>query len=100
MQKYKVEIPRCVFEELEGFARFIAEHSVKAALEWYDHMEEKIQSLDTSPARCPVAEESQYFDYEIRHLIVGSYRVLFRIHQDSVKILHVFHGKMERKPID
>ena len=98
MRKYKVEIPDSVFVELEEQALFIAQDSVDAALKWYDHMEAKIKTLETSPARCPVAEESQYFNFEIRHLIIGNYRVLFRIDGTTVKVLHIRGGAQERRP--
>lgn len=100
MRKYKIKIPRVVFEDLEECALYIAEDSVKAAFEWYELMQQKINSLETSPMRCPIAEESKYFGYEIRHLIVGNYRILFSIYQDAgvVRILHIYHGARERKP--
>ena len=97
MQTYNLEIPDTVFAELEEQAFYIAQDSVDAALKWYDLMEEKIQTLQTLPARCAVAEESRYVDFEIRQLIVGNYRVLFRIEGTTVKILHVRGSKQERK---
>ena len=97
MQTYNVEIPDTVFAELEEQAFYIAQDSVDAALKWYDLMEEKIQTLQTLPARCAVAEESRYCDFEVRQLIVGNYRVLFRIESTTVKILHVRGSKQERK---
>lgn len=97
MQKYNVEIPDTVFAELEEQAFYIAQDSVDAALKWYDLMEEKIQTLQTLPARCAVAEESRYFDFEVRQLIVGNYRVLFHIEGTTVNILHVRGSKQDRK---
>ncbi|MEW5928672.1 MAG: hypothetical protein AB1941_14485 [Gemmatimonadota bacterium] len=31
----------------------------------------------------------------MRHRIVGSYRVLFTIHEDHVHVLHVRHGRQD-----
>lgn len=33
----------------------------------------------------------------IRHLIVGDYRALYLIRGDTVEVLHVRHGRMDRK---
>ena len=49
------------------------------------------------PERCPKATESQYFDFEVRHLLSGNYRVLFRVIDDRVLILD-FKGGREFKP--
>jgi plasmid stabilization system protein ParE len=95
---YKIEVAPSVIEELEEIALYIALDKPPAALAWYEGMEKRIKSLETSPLRCPVAEESQYFDYEIRKLIVGNYRILFRVDGLIVKILHVLGGAQEREP--
>jgi plasmid stabilization system protein ParE len=44
------------------------------------------------PERCSLAAESPVLGHEIRHLIVGSYRVLFTVRGDAVYVLHVRHG--------
>ncbi|MEM7773399.1 MAG: type II toxin-antitoxin system RelE/ParE family toxin [Cyanobacteria bacterium P01_A01_bin.37] len=97
MQKYNVDIPDTVLAELEEQAFYIAQDSVEAALRWYDLIEEKIQTLEMLPARCSIAEESRYFDFEVRQLIVGNYRILFRIDGKTVKILHLRGSRQERK---
>jgi plasmid stabilization system protein ParE len=98
MQSYKLEVAPIVVEEIREIALFIAQDSVVEALKWADYVEEKIQSLASLPFHCPVAEESQHFPYEIHHLIIGNYRVLFRIDDKTVKVLHVRSGRMARKP--
>ena len=98
MQHYKVEVPPSVIEELEEIALYIAQDKPQSALAWYENMERRINSLETSPMRCPIADESQYFDYEIRHLILGNYRVLFRIDVLTVKVLHIRGGAQDYKP--
>ena len=49
------------------------------------------------PERCSEAPESQYFTYVIRQLVIGDYRVLFRVVGDTVRILD-FKGGRENKP--
>lgn len=45
--------------------------------------------LKRFPASCPIAPESAESDQEIRHYIIGRYRVLFSIDGDSVIVLRL-----------
>ena len=97
MQTYKVRIPPSVIAELEDNFDYIAKDSMTNAVRWYRNIQEKILSLQENPRRCPIAIESRYRSYEIRHLIVRPYRVLFRIRGDTVEVLHVRHGSRKRE---
>ena len=97
MPIYKVRIPPSVITELEDNFDYIAKDSITNAVRWYRNIQEKILSLQENPRRCPIAIESRYRSYEIRHLIVGQYRVLFRIRDDTVEVLHVRHGNRKRE---
>jgi len=96
MQVYKIYLPQAVEEEIERQAFYIAQDKPLAALQWYDDIHEKIVTLKTSPHRCPKAPESQYFDFEIKHLLVGSYRILFRIEDNTVIILYLKGGRQNK----
>lgn len=100
MARFKVEIPPHVEHEIEHYVDFIAQDNVEAALKWFQKLETRIYSLDQNPKRCPVAFESRFHEYEIRNLVIGNYRVLFRVEGKTVQILHLKHGKMERKKIE
>ena len=84
-------------DEIENISDYIADDSIDNALRWYDHIKEKIQSLETMPDRCPKAPESELVDFVIFHLIVGNYRVLYRIEGDTVQVLHVRGWGQENK---
>ncbi len=99
MQTFKVNIPGYVIDEIEYYVDIIAEDSVDRALKWYQDIEDRIYTLDENPERCPVADESRFHDYEIRNLIFGNYRILYRLQGDIVQILHVKHGAQERQPV-
>ncbi len=98
MPKFKVNIPHSVIDEIEYYVERIAEDSVTHAIKWYQEIEQKIYTLDEFPARCPIADENQFYDFEIRHLIFGDYRIIFRIEDTTVQILYVKHCAQERKP--
>ena len=97
MKKYKIEFSQESKRELEGFYLYIKEDSRQNAINWYFGMRDKIDTLDQSPARCPYADENDFHLYEVRNLIIGNYRVLFRIEGLTVQILHIKHGKMKRE---
>lgn len=97
MKSYDIDLPQSVKNIIREQALFIALDKPQAALEWYDDIFEKLETLSTFPERCPKAPESQYFEFEVRHLIIGAYRVLFRIIDHTVLILD-FKGKREYKP--
>jgi len=67
---------------------YIKKDSPISALNWYQEIYQKIQSLSSLPLRCPLAPENDFFGEEIRHLIVQNYRILYTPTEDTVYILH------------
>lgn len=92
MARYRVEVTEPAYLEIEETENWIASDSPVAAERWAAGLLEALRSLDTMPARCPLAPESQDHAEEIRQLIYGRYRALFTIRPDRVVILHVRHG--------
>ena len=64
---------------------------------WYLGLIEAIEKLDELAERCPIAPEDVDIQRGIRHLIVGDYRVLYVIEGDVVSVLHIRHGRHDRK---
>jgi len=93
---FRIEIAPEAGKEIEEIYLYIAEDSPDNAARWYFAIHDKIQTLKDSPNRCPLAFENRFYDYEIRNLIFGSYRVIFRVQEKVVQILHVKHGARER----
>lgn len=81
--------------EMEEAFRWIADQAPASAVKWFNGLQVAIQSLESFPERCPLAEESQAFEMEIRQLLygkrVGAYRILFTINRDAVHVPHVRH---------
>jgi plasmid stabilization system protein ParE len=71
---------------------YIHERAPLAADEWLKGLRSALESLSALPERCPLAPENDVFDEEIRQLIYGSYRILFTILDDTVRVLHVRHA--------
>ncbi len=62
------------------------EQTVKWAKEFYSICRKRLSQF---PATCPVAPESAEFDTTIRQLLIGRYRVLFIIEENTVEIIYV-----------
>lgn len=97
-----VILPQAEADIAEAFT-YLAEHSPQAAGRWYRLVREAIESLAEMPARCPLAPETVKLGFEIRQLLYGQrrglYRIAFRIVEDvqEVHVLAVRHGA--RKPL-
>ncbi len=61
-------------------------------MHWYPGLVEAIAKLDVMAERCPIAPEDADLQLGIRHLIVGNYRVLYRINGQQVDVLHIRHS--------
>ncbi len=97
MKQYRIEIKPTAENDLTTRYHQIAADSPQIALNWYLTIIESIEKLDVMAERCPIAPEDTDLKQGIRHLIVGNYRVLYRIYDDIVEVLHVRHGAMDRK---
>jgi plasmid stabilization system protein ParE len=62
------------------------------AINWYLDIYSKIQSLASLPLRCPLAPENDFFQAEIRHLLIHNYQIIYTVPVDTVYILHARHG--------
>src|SRR5262245_32999910 len=97
---YRVIIQPRARLELEQAYRWISEHSPGRGARWLDGIQEAIDSLAIHPERCPLAPESKASRMEVRQLLYGKrrgiYRIVFFIGTDRVHILSVRHGARQR----
>ncbi len=90
MKKYRIDTSTGNAEtDIDKIFDFIELDSPQNAVNWYFKLKEKIQTLETMPERCPKAPENEFSDFTIYHLITGNYRILYRIEDDVVQVLHV-----------
>lgn len=94
--KYRVKIGARAKRDLESVVEWIAEDSESAARQWYGRVREAIQTLERFPERCPLAPESGFVSREIRQLLHGTrrnmYRILFTLEGKNVHVLHIRHA--------
>lgn len=93
---YNIVIPPTIQGKIREQALYIAEDKPSAALKWYDDIYDGIYSLADFPNRCPLAPENAHFFFELRHLIVGNYRILFRVDGDTVAVLDFKEGHQQK----
>ena len=94
---YRVIIEPTAAAGIRAAAAWYAQNASPAvAARWYNGLIKEIETLRTSPRRHPRADEDEDFAEEIRVLMYGKrrgiYRVLFTIRDDAVHILYVRHG--------
>lgn len=70
----------------------IAEDSPSAARQWYRALRTKISDLSEMPRRYALAPEAEELGSELRQFHHYSHRVIFRVRNDAVEILRVYHG--------
>jgi toxin ParE1/3/4 len=102
---FRVEVSPQAFEDLAAIAAYIRQNgSFESAQRWFNGIVAAIGTLHEAPFRCPLAEESQLLQAEVRVLLYGRrdrrYKVYFGIDQQSqtVQVIHVRHWA--RRPAD
>jgi toxin ParE1/3/4 len=96
--KYRVELAPRAGQNLRYIYRNVNAADSVLARDWFNGLQSAILGLGEFPARHPVTPE----DSNIRHLLYGSgryvYRVMFRIDEieSVVNVLHIRHGSRQR----
>jgi len=98
---FRVEILPAALADVEEAYLWWREHVPELAEAWFDGLGEAIESLDEFPERCAVAPESEDVNVEVRQLLYGRgrsvYRVLFRIAAPNlVRVLRIRHSARDR----
>ncbi len=89
---YKVLITQSAEEDIADIWNYISEDSHENAKDFILNIETLISNLEHYPRRCPIINESEYLGISYRHLVIGKYRIIFRIDSENVYILRVIHG--------
>ena len=72
-------------------AEYIAQDNPSAAMIWVETLFDKVEILKSSPKSGRVVPESNRDD--IRELIYGNYRLIYRVDKNILSVLTVRHGK-------
>jgi len=98
---FRVRLTAKAEADVDRVLRWFQEQQASAAGgRWFARLMAKIDTLETHPERCGLADESDELGVEIRELLFGKrhgvYRILFKIEERTVQILRVWHGARER----
>jgi len=91
--------------DIKAAATWLARTNPAAAVRWRRGVLSIIEKLETNPALYPAADEATDLGLELRELLYGRrrtiYRVLFTIDGQTVNVLRVRHAAQDRlKPDD
>jgi toxin ParE1/3/4 len=89
--------PRAV-EDLKEIARYIGADNPRAARIHVDKLKRRAESVGRFPKQGRVLPELARDD--VRELIVGNYRIIYRVHAEAVDILTLFEGHKRFEGLD
>ena len=95
---YRVVITANAKSNLRDYYERAAKNAPETAANWLSRFHAALQTLSSQPERCPLATENFLVEQEIRQFIfgrrIGTYRALFAIVDDEVRILHIRRAAM------
>lgn len=99
--KYHVRLTDKAEADVETVLAWFAQQQADVAgSRWVASLMAAIDTLESSPQRCGLAVESEDVGLEIRELLVGRrrgvYRILFQIHERTVFVLRIRHSARNR----
>jgi toxin ParE1/3/4 len=89
---YSVYITESAEQDVLDIWNYICDDSRPRATKFVVQLESEIKKLKKYPLRCPVIKESEFLGIEYRHLVIGKYRIIFKIDADNVYIMRVIHS--------
>ena len=90
MKKYQLKWTLAARADLKDIKQYISQHAPKVAVAYVRRIRERCLKLTTLPFAHPIVAE--YGNDSIRETYHGSYRIIYRIDDDCVTVLRVFHG--------
>jgi len=78
-------------ERASEISAYIAQDNPKAAAKWLGTIFKKAEQLKSSPQSGRIVPEMN--NEEIRELLYGNYRIIYRFEGNRISILTIRHGK-------
>ncbi len=96
---HAVRIVARALREIDEVLEWLARRSPAAAERWHARLTEAINSLENNPERCGLAPESDWYPGELRQLLHGKrrgvFRILFEVRGEIVYVLRVRRGTQD-----
>ncbi|MEX2215447.1 MAG: type II toxin-antitoxin system RelE/ParE family toxin [Phycisphaeraceae bacterium] len=90
--KFTVIIEELAEADADEIHDYLSRYSVLNADRWFRGLLDACTSLEEMPNRFKLAPESDRFDFDVRQMNFGVYRVYYRVDGDKVRIMHIRHG--------
>ena len=101
---FQVEITPIAEAQIEGCYCWYRERNPAFADRWFRGLMNQIATLQEKPQRCALAVEHKVFPEEVRQLLYGKskavFRVLFTIRGTTVYVLYVRHASQAPMTMD
>jgi toxin ParE1/3/4 len=93
IKKYKVKITASAQSDFRTIWDYISQSNPINAVEFISEIEKRVHDLSILPERNPVIPEGEFLkSEEYRHVIYKKYRIIYRIRDENVYVLRIFHG--------
>ena len=86
----KIEWSLKAENDLNDIIDYIAQDSLEYAISFYEEVREKIENLIQFPKMGRVVPELE--EPNIRELILRNYRIIYKISENKIQIVRLFHG--------
>ena len=84
---------RVARRELRAVIHYVADGSISAARALRSRIDDATNRLSMYPHLGRVVPE--FGDLSVRELVVGSYRLVYRVDEDSIVIVNLIHGSRD-----
>lgn len=78
-------------ERASEISAYIAQDNPTAATKWVETIFKKVEQLKSSPQSGRIVPETN--NQDIRELIHGNYRIIYRVESSRISVLTIRHGK-------
>ena len=90
---FSVQVSARAQADIDAALTWAAAQAPLTAQRWYNRLLAAVQTLQSMPARCPLAAEAADLGIELRELSFGkrrgTFRILFKVDASVVHVLHV-----------
>ena len=94
--EYRFEFAPLALRQARAERDWIADQSPERAEKWFRGLFREIESLKSFPRRCPISSESRHFGEEVRELLYGKrrsvYRVFYALRGDVIRVMGVWRA--------
>jgi plasmid stabilization system protein ParE len=98
--RFEVFISDTAKRDLAEVWDYIAVDDLHAAVRWVGELERRVATLECFPERCPLIAENEFLGTRMRHLVLGDYRVVFRVSGRRVHVVRCIHGARLLEPAE